>query len=293
MVKQISVLIVGLCLWVTGSVVHAADTARNQTSRAQANEQIDLAGRQRMLSQRMAAASCLAMVGADVANRRAITRASWEEFDNFLVAIRHGDTEHGWSAAEDKEVLAAIDQVERIWSETKLSILQIAAGDLQLDIVRTYMAGSAPLLKRSDDLVKALSGAFGGSVISAEQAETIDIAGRQRMLSQRMMKNACMFAVGLQREKAGDMLETHIALFDESLQKLSTGDTEAGIIEPPTRALSTQLAAIDQLWRAYQGELEELMAAPALDTEQLSNLAMQSDVLLGEMDKAVKMYVAE
>lgn len=291
MVKKIFETVFALCLTSVGFAVplHGAD--QPNITQQQANEQIDLAGRQRMLSQRMAAASCLALTGVDVINQRAITQASWEEFDNFLVAIRNGDPGKGWVAAQDADVLSAIEQVEAIWSDARLPILQIAAGDLQLAVVQEFIAGSQPLLERSDDLVKALSGSFGGVVIGSSQAETIDIAGRQRMLTQRMLKQACLFAIGYHRDETQAALEDSIDLFDRSLYALSRGDVQAGIMEPPTPELRTQLARIMTLWQTHKSNLSQLVSDKTMNLSYLGKLAEQSDVLLLESNKAVKMYV--
>ncbi|MEM6310790.1 MAG: type IV pili methyl-accepting chemotaxis transducer N-terminal domain-containing protein [Pseudomonadota bacterium] len=291
MLKHVFGITLALCLFIANFPAPLQATDQPEITQQQANEQLDQAGRQRMLSQRMAAASCLAMSGVDVDNQRAITQASWEEFDNFLVAIREGDPSKGWVAAQDTDVLAAVDRVDAIWSDARLPILQIAAGDLQLAVVKEFIAGSKPLLKRSDGLVRALSASFGEVVVDSSQVETIDIADRQRMLTQLILQQACLFAIGYQRDDMQVALEDSIDLFDRSLYALSKGDEQAGIMEPPTPELRAQLAYLMSIWDAYKSDLSQLVSDKKMNPTYMNELAEQSDVLLEGSNEVVKMYI--
>lgn len=65
-------------------------------------------------------------------------------------------------------------------------------------------------------------------------ADTINMAGRQRMLSQKMAKEAMMVAQGVEQRA---VLEKTINLFASSHEKLLRGDSSAGIAAPATAAV--------------------------------------------------------
>ncbi|MBX6422693.1 methyl-accepting chemotaxis protein [Thermosulfurimonas sp. F29] len=86
-----------------------------------------------------------------------------------------------------------------------------------------------------------------------ELARLINLSGRQRMLTQRMTKELLEFL----REPSGKMrerLEATVALYDETLKKLSGHPALRGD-EAVRRALSENLA----FWKRFRGELETLL----------------------------------
>lgn len=129
----------------------------------------------------------------------------------------------------------------------------------------------------------------GTSVLSlylslSADAQTINVAGRQRMLSQRLAKEALLVA---QQVEQRSTLEKTLALFEHSHQQLVNGDSQAGIQPPGSPEISQQLATVGALWVQYKSAIETYLQST--ERANLEPLQRQSPVILAEMNKAVEM----
>ncbi len=80
-------------------------------------------------------------------------------------------------------------------------------------------------------IVNLLSGLFVISVISGQKGDAVivNLAGKQRMLTQKMTKEALAVSRGLEKE---ENLKKTADLFDRTLKGLISGDAELNL--PPT-----------------------------------------------------------
>lgn len=115
-------------------------------------------------------------------------------------------------------------------------------------------------------------------------ATDINVAGRQRMLSQRLAKEAMMVVQGVTSRRTA---EKTIVLFDVSLKNLMNGNRSAGITGVTRPAIRTQLEKVDRLWVRYKGDIEHYMDHP--DRAGLSTIHDEAPVVLREMNRAVGM----
>jgi len=264
--------------------------ASNVDSETETAIKIDVSGRQRMLTQRLSAATCLAMAGIDAAHRIKVAKASWNDFNVALDGLANGNVDLGLTPSSDPDVLAAIDNVDVLWKSFGPSVQQILAGDVQSVTINAIVLQNVPLLKASNVVVQALIRESRNGSIDNGLAGTIDVAGRQRMLSQKMMKEACFIAVGLNIKDTQAALQQSMDLFEASLIKLSQGDAEAGIVAPTSRELEVQYAKVRSLWKDYSEGLNAVLKSEGR-LDFLADLGLQSDALLAASHKAVQMYV--
>jgi len=119
---------------------------------------------------------------------------------------------------------------------------------------------------------------------SGTDAGAINVAGAQRMLSQKVAKEALLAGQGA--ESRDTVLGT-IAQFETSHRALLQGDAQRGIeavADAPTRA---QLEKVDRLWQAYRAAILAYVDTPG--AEALAAIRQQSPVVLKEMNAAVGM----
>jgi len=99
--------------------------------------------------------------------------------------------------------------------------------------------------------------------------DAINIAGRQRMLTQRIVKFYCMVGLGVQQEASKKALQSSLNLFNQQLGQL---DQIQGIDQG---LIANQLQTIQSVWR----EVESLAsAAPVKD--RAPELRIKTDALL-------------
>ncbi|UGA53800.1 methyl-accepting chemotaxis protein [Vibrio sp. VB16] len=122
-------------------------------------------------------------------------------------------------------------------------------------------------------------------------ASTINVAGRQRMLSQRVAKEALLIQSDL-----GDInaVKKTIKQFDTSMQWLMSGNKELDISVPATKDIEHQLNKVDQLWQVYQQDIKILIdRSSSLSKENkaeiINHIFQRSPVILKEMNRAVQM----
>ena len=271
--------------------MHAVQAAEDAEAASRAK--INLSGRQRMLTQRMTAATCLATAGADRAHRIEVARASHMDFDKALHGLQHGDASLGLPNETNAAVLAAFAEVEAVWSVLGPAVQQLVAGDNHSIVLGQLLRLNLPALKTSNAAVQEIVAAYGGGDLDPALARAIDVAGRQRMLSQKMMKEACFVSIGLGAEASAQALLGTIDLFANSLLQLQRGDSDAGIAPPPTPDVAQQLRAVEALWGDYRTGLIAALESngDGIRVADLTALAAMADEVLAASHQAVLRYV--
>jgi hypothetical protein len=265
-------------------------TSLAETGAGQAIQRINIAGRQRMLTQRMTTAACLAMARVDEKNRSKVALAMRGEFIQGLYMLRHGAKGFDLPKEEDPLVLTALAEVEQVWAQFGPAIAQVVLNDMNEVVILQVLTLNERVLEKSNHVVLMLEKAL-NSGPKSDLGRTVNIAGRQRMLSQRMMKYACFAAIDLGRGESQIELGKDIELFDKTFVALRDGDAKNGIIAPPSAALSSHMNRVGQLWQTYRADLEHVQKGGDMPKDRLHSLAGQSDVILDALDQAVQMYV--
>ncbi len=116
--------------------------------------------------------------------------------------------------------------------------------------------------------------------LGGEDSRAVNLAGRQRMLSQKMTKEFLAEAGVADAQTAARMPET-MALFDRSQRGLADGDGELGLAGASDPGLRDQLGKVDALWGKYK---EAVQAKRAADVLRLS------EEILKEANKATVMF---
>lgn len=262
-------------------------------SAEQISQKVNISGRQRMLSQRMAAASCLSMADQGAEHYRALAQSAHDEFRAQLTGLRDGAQDMNLPAEADPGVIAALDAVEAQWARYSVPVQQLAAGYVDTAAVVQVMEYNEDTLRLSNDAVKAIVQAYETATLAPEVARAIDMAGRQRMLSQKMLKEACFLTVGIAVEENSEALRRTKALFETSLNDLRNGNEASGIAPPTSPAVAAQLAEVSVLWNEYKAVLAEKTAAGgASDNSELLRKAYQlAELVLFASHQAVLRYV--
>jgi len=119
----------------------------------------------------------------------------------------------------------------------------------------------------------------------------INLAGRQRMLTQKMTKEALFVAHGLSVSKNLDETQQ---LFDTTLTGLINGDAALGLPAARSTQIRTQLDLVSNLWQKYRPQvLTASQSKGSLSEQGQKQLHDDSLVILSEMNKAVKMMEAD
>ncbi len=126
-----------------------------------------------------------------------------------------------------------------------------------------------------------------------KDATTVNIAGKQRMLTQRITKN--IFYLYQTRSHDFREIDNAVDEFDYGLKTLRDGNTLLNISVPPTEQISSQIAKVDVLWTTFKKNTNEFKTALLSNDIQKLNYLLDyiyntNNTLLNEVDEIVSLY---
>jgi len=249
---------------------------------------INLSGRQRMLTQNMSKLTLLIQLNVKKEkNIKELTKLS-TLYNTTLMAFKNGNTEMGVPKATDAKVVEQILKVEASWKFFYAHIQNIINGKDSGESFGYIMENNVALLKSSNELVKRYEKSnTSENYLEKARLRVVNVAGRQRMLTQKMTKEKLLYLRG---DKAirKDLLKT-IKLFDDSLKALILGDTSKMITKATNPKIIKQLAVVEELWK----RLKPLYEKEKNTTKELAMIIAKNTVLLKEMNSMVKMSEVE
>ncbi len=257
-----------------------------------ASQRINFSGKLRMLSQRVVAAGCNYVAGVDPAISGPTLQAAKTEFQLIVDALEFGNDDLGIMGPEDRrKTLVGLSRLRDLWVPTAASGAAILADEGTAETVATFADQSAPLLEMAKLLVSEISAQYSDpTALLQADALIIDIAGRQRMLSQRMSKNVCLLASGLNTDVATQELSATAHIFDVSLNALRYGMTDAGIKPPPNDDIAAGLDVVISDWANLKPIVDAAIAGQPIDAEQRSIMFNGANTMTGNMNTVVGMY---
>jgi len=122
-----------------------------------------------------------------------------------------------------------------------------------------------------------------------QSASIINVSGKQRMLTQKMTKEALFIAKGiLVKENIQNLKET-IKLFESRLESLINGDTSLNIPKTTDKEILDQLTKVSALWTLLKLNMNKVIEEKATP-KTFEDIANDNLLLLKSMNEAVEMY---
>lgn len=128
---------------------------------------------------------------------------------------------------------------------------------------------------------------------NVKDATIVNIAGKQRMLTQRITKN--IFYLHQTRSHDFSEIDNAIDEFNYGFNTLKNGNQLLNISTPPTQELSSQISKVDVLWTTFRKNTNEFKTALLENDLQKLNYLLDyiyktNNVLLNEVDEIVTLY---
>lgn len=245
---------------------------------------INLSGKQRMLTQKMSKESLLISQDIDKEENLKNLEASMRLFEKTLKGLRNGDDSLALSKTDNEKILAQLAIVDEKWETFKPLIESVIAGKADKSTLEKIAELNLPLLAEMNKAVNLYEVNAGTDV--NELAITINVSGKQRMLTQKMTKELLLVANNINKEDNLKNLEKTVSLFEKTLLGLEKGDEDLYLTPTTDESILKQLATIQAQWDKFKPIVE----GAETDKENLQQAAELNLPLLKEMNKAVKMY---
>ena len=251
---------------------------------------INLAGRQRMLTQKMSKEMLLVAAGMEADANRASLKKTAALFGNTLKGLRKGNKELDLRPAKSSITKKTLQQVGKIWIRFKKVVDKVVSGGKVP--VQKVAELNLPLLKRMNVGVKLLEREAKNELGGAGNT-VINYAGRQRMLTQKMSKEMLLIYLNHNKKETEASLKKTTGWFGTTLQCLRDGGdvpygkgkmTTVPVTADP--AIKAQLDVVKGLWDEFKP------LANDISQENISKMATLNLPLLKEMNKAVQMYAS-
>lgn len=256
---------------------------------------LNLSGKQRMLSQKMSKEVMLINLNIKKDENLTNLKATSSLFDKTLKGLRDGDASLKLPPTTSRRILRQIDdKIQPLWEAYYKNIQDIlAAGSVSPEQLEAVATSNLPLLKEMNKCVKLYEKDASKAGLKSDPglAVTINLAGKQRMLTQKMSKEFLLVASNYKVDENRLNLQETSGLFERTLTGLLDGDATLDLPGTKDEAIRTQLNKVQSMWTDFKPGIE--FAAKETGTipgDKISALADQNLPLLKEMNKAVGMY---
>lgn len=208
---------------------------------ADGKRKINLSGRQRMLSQYMAKSVCFASLGVDAIVQTNEARLAHNLFAKTLADLRKGSLVQEMLPEADAGILDALAVVDKLWLDYGPAVLN---QDLP-----AVMSQNPMVLVKMNEAVTLFQKKYGaGGDVAPAIAAALNIAGRERMLTQKASKEFCLIASGKDVEQNRANLKATIELFEKSLRGLKDGDPAIGLEPAPSSHIANLIDTASVSW---------------------------------------------
>eukprot|EP00450_Noctiluca_scintillans_P007330 CAMPEP_0194495450 /NCGR_PEP_ID=MMETSP0253-20130528/13041_1 /TAXON_ID=2966 /ORGANISM="Noctiluca scintillans" /LENGTH=1325 /DNA_ID=CAMNT_0039336707 /DNA_START=17 /DNA_END=3994 /DNA_ORIENTATION=- len=277
------------------SVVSSYTDAANVAGAATAGLQLDYAGRQRMLLQKVTMQSAWVAIGVELTTSMSDLGTTRDLFGDSHVALLRGVSVVGLAETESMCILDSMRTISYNWDAFEPLVEQIVYDGF------ASQGQISDLTGRTDELAVYLQNAVELYASDDESCELdpthdqwnnlLNLAGKQRMLVQRISRLFFQVMKGIHVEASQVSFTTTKVTGDDSVRELIEGDIGSNVLSPPAQVIVEALLALWHAWEDFNEKVTIYSTESNVDVETLSKVASDSIDCLDLANIATELYV--
>jgi len=226
-------------------------------------EAVNIAGKQRMFTQKMLKDYGMIGIGVSFGNAKEDLKKTISEFEDHLNSLER--------FTKDSNIKDSLEKQKKLWLDVKDMLLEKPSKDNAIKLQEKL----DKLLKVADDTTKLFADKAG-----EHSGKIINIAGRQRMLSQRMASLYILKAWGINDSEFNKKFDKAMKLFDDSLDILMKSKLN-------NREINTLLGKVNKDFDFFK------IMSHSSNKFIPSLIYKKSNEILKNMDKITKLYTMQ
>ena len=251
-------------------------------------QRVAVAGRQRMLSQSIAKSKCLAILHPNVVTYDRDSEQAASQFSAASKVLREGGGTYDFPPEVSPKVLDVLSEMQAVFESSPLS--QSSSGSTGSASVRSLAESSAQVLEAAKAATSVVRKYHASSSAHPAKIRTVDMAGRQRMLTQKLAKDVCFLAMGYRSQETVASISGTLDLFESSMEALVSGDYELRIPEQSSPIIRQAFRAYLDDWSPIHARLQTIVLRGTATPQDAIEVADDLDGALKRMQRIVEMY---
>jgi hypothetical protein len=119
---------------------------------------------------------------------------------------------------------------------------------------------------------------------------TINLAGKQRMLTQRMSKVVLLISLGIDTKKYSKKLDTFSKLYDQTLKGFKKGDDTLELTATENKDVLKQIDAVEKLWKPFYENIQKVVADGAKAKDAIAFIVKNNEEMLSSSNDLVTAF---
>ncbi len=250
---------------------------------------INLAGKERMLTQKMSKEALLIKLGIDEKKNAKELKATSALFDRILKGLQAGDKTLGLVATKDKKIQEHLKGIDKQWQEFYKNIKKIYSLEKDESAYAYVKENNLALLENMNRAVSMYAKLGNSGRNKLKMANDINLAGKQRMLTQMIAKDILMYQANMDAQEKLANLNNSLKLFDKTLNGLYNGDKELDLVGTKLPKIRKQLDVAKSSWSRAKDLIPKAIKNKN-DKKLTKELINYLDETKVDMNKAVGLY---
>lgn len=262
-----------------------------QTEHSDGAPRINFSGRQRMLIQRAGKFACMAYQNPNPGLLLAAAAEALALHQITESGLRNGDDELGLEPESNASVLNALTRAKNAFGPYGQIIHDaIERRGVEDEHIQKISILNGPALAEMDAAVNLIERVYKSADLSEQMAMLINISGRQRMFTQRMVLLLCLSRSGLASPDTRQELFRTINRFSISLNILNRV-TPGALKDAKSQPIIERLDAVQGDWAALRALTSTATRSAGNQvTGDVLNVDKQAENLLKRMNEIVLLY---